>query len=294
MTAAELRRRVQPQRQPEAAVAVDALHGRHRRRCRPWSTARRRTISGVKAVNGNELHDQADQAGAGPRLAPGDAVLPGDPEEPRQRTLDPNGVLTYAGCGPYYFADPHAEQVDHAQAEPVLQGRPPAQRRRRSRSTIGNSLDVIQQNVESGTADYAAGGVPPDGVRDARRRSTASTRAGCSSSRSSASSYLAMNHDRPLFKNNPQLEQGRQLGDRPARAPEPGRLPRRQAQRPDPSSGPPGRARTSVVYPLQVTASDDREGEVAGQRVTPVTARRSSGRRTVVLLRSRRRSSSST
>ena len=42
-------------------------------------------ISGVIGSERDDARDQPDQAGAGPRLAPHDAVLPGDPEEPRQQ-----------------------------------------------------------------------------------------------------------------------------------------------------------------------------------------------------------------
>ena len=55
---------------------------------------------------------------------------------------------------------PHAEQSITLKRNPYYKG-PRPHNVDRSRSHVGNSLEVIQQNVESGSTDYAAGGIPP-------------------------------------------------------------------------------------------------------------------------------------
>ena len=71
---------------------------------------------------------------------------------------------------PVLHREPRAEQVDRAQEEPVLQGQAPAQRRRRSTTTIGNSLDATYLRVQQGATDYAAGGIPPASYAEAAQK----------------------------------------------------------------------------------------------------------------------------
>jgi peptide/nickel transport system substrate-binding protein len=116
---------------------------------------------------------------------------------------DPNGVLTYAGCGPYYFSARTPNKSITLKKNPYYTGGRPANVDT-IQVNVGNSLDVIQQNVESGTSDYAAGGVPPTAY------ATLAAKYGVNKGRLFVKpqlgvQYLAMNHDRPLFKNNPQL-----------------------------------------------------------------------------------------
>ena len=86
-------------------------------------------ISGVTAPNATTLKINSDQGGAGPRLASHDAVLPGYPEEPRRANADPNGVLTYAGCGPYYFSARTPNKSITLKKNPNYKGPAPRQRR---------------------------------------------------------------------------------------------------------------------------------------------------------------------
>jgi peptide/nickel transport system substrate-binding protein len=116
---------------------------------------------------------------------------------------DPNGVLTYAGCGPYYFSARTPNKSITLKRNPNYKGGRPANVDT-IQVNVGNSLDVIQQNVESGSSDYAAGGIPPTAW------ATLAAKYGVNKGRVFVKpqlgvSYLAMNHDRPLFKNNPQL-----------------------------------------------------------------------------------------
>jgi len=116
---------------------------------------------------------------------------------------DPNGVLTYAGCGPYYFSARTPNKSITLKKNPNYKGPRPANVDT-IQVNVGNSLEVIQQNVESAKADYAAGGIPPTAWAQLAQKY------GVNKGRvfvkpQLGTSYLAMNHDRPLFKNNPQL-----------------------------------------------------------------------------------------
>ena len=99
---------------------------------------------------------------------------------------DPNGVLTYAGCGPYYFSARTPNKSITLKKNPFYKGGRPANVDT-IQVNVGNSLDVIQQNVESGYVGLRRRRHPADARTPRSHRSTASTRAGCSSSRSSAS-----------------------------------------------------------------------------------------------------------
>ena len=172
------------------------------------------TISGVKAV-GNKLTIALTQPGAGPALAPGDDVLlghqPAARGEPRPERRDtrrrlrpvlhrrrtPNKSITLKR-NPYYKG-PRPHNVNEIDFK------------------IGNTLDVIQQNVESGTTDFAAGGSQPPTWAPLAAKYGVNKGRVCTSSRTLAVDYLAMNNDRPLFKGNRALAAGRQLGHRPSR-----------------------------------------------------------------------------
>ena len=99
---------------------------------------------------------------------------------------DPNGVLAPPSAGPYYISDRVAEQVDHDQEEPELQGQAPAQRRRRSTTS-----SATRSTRRTCARSRARPTTPPAASRLRRTprplRSTASTRASSGSSRSSAS-----------------------------------------------------------------------------------------------------------
>ena len=76
-------------------------------------------------------------------------------------------MLTYAGCGPYYFSARTPNKSITLKKNPNYKGPRPANVDT-IQVNVGNSLEVIQQNVESGTSDYAAGGIPPTAWATAR------------------------------------------------------------------------------------------------------------------------------
>jgi oligopeptide transport system substrate-binding protein len=118
---------------------------------------------------------------------------------------------------------------------------------------IGNTFDVIEQNVKSGTTDYAAQGIPPNDYK------AVADQYGVNKGQfwvkpQLGMSYLAMNHDRPLFKNNASLKKAVNFAiDRRALAAQAGYL---SAQRSDHILPPgiPG-SKPCHCYPLQITSS---------------------------------------
>jgi oligopeptide transport system substrate-binding protein len=160
------------------------------------------TISGVKATNATTLVINLTKPA--PDLI-SRLTMPFFQAIPKSlaTNADPNGVLTYAGCGPYYFSARTPNKSITLKKNPYYTGGRPANVDT-IQVNVGNSLDVIQQNVESGSTDYAAQGVPPTAY------ATLAAKYGVNKGRLFVKpqlgvSYLAMNHDRPLFKNNPQL-----------------------------------------------------------------------------------------
>jgi peptide/nickel transport system substrate-binding protein len=118
-------------------------------------------------------------------------------------TIDPNGVNSFPSCGPYYIAARTPNKSITIKRNPFYKG-PRPHNVNEIDIKVGNSLDVIQQDVESGSSDYAAGGFPPANAK------TLADKYGVNKGQfwikpQLGTSYLAFNHDRPLFKNNPQL-----------------------------------------------------------------------------------------
>ena len=153
----------------------------------------------------------------------------------------------------------HAEPVDHAQAEPELQGlRRPAQRRQ-IRST--SATRSTRSSRTSSRAGRLCAGVPADGLGEL------ASKYGVNKGRLFVKpqlgiSYLAMNHDRPLFKNNPKLAKAVNWAiDRQAILAQRGFL-GRQAHRPDPSAGMPG-VQGLRRLPAEGHGEHDQEGEDA-------------------------------
>ena len=120
-------------------------------------------------------------------------------------SLDPNGVDAPAGCGPYYIAARTANKSITVKRNPYYKG-PRPHNVNEIDYKIGNTLDVIQQNVESGTTDYAAQGLNPQSW------APLAAKYGVNKSRVWIKPYLgvrylAMNNDRPLIKDNLPLRQ---------------------------------------------------------------------------------------
>ena len=119
---------------------------------------------------------------------------------------DPQGVNTFASCGPYYVAARTPNRSITLKRNPFYKGTRP-HNVDQIEYRIGNSLQVIEQNVESGTRRLRRAGPRPDLVEAPRRQVRRQQGPGLHRAVSSRSSYLAMNHDRPLFKNNLPLRQ---------------------------------------------------------------------------------------
>ena len=161
------------------------------------------TISGVKAV-GNKLTIALDKASPDllSRLAmPFFAAV--NPQ--LAASLDPNGVDTPAGCGPYYIAARTPNKSITLKRNPFYKG-PRPHNVNEIDYKIGNTLDVIQQDVESGSTDYAAQGLNPQAW------APLAAKYGVNKGRVWIKPYLgirylAMNNDRPLIKGNLALRQ---------------------------------------------------------------------------------------
>ena len=72
---------------------------------------------------------------------------------------------------------------------------------------IGNDVDVEFQNTQSGTTDYPSGGIPPTEWKGLVSKYGLNKKDGRVQVRSLLDiRYVAMNHQRPLFKDNPNLD----------------------------------------------------------------------------------------
>jgi ABC-type oligopeptide transport system substrate-binding subunit len=120
-------------------------------------------------------------------------------------SLDPNGVDAPAGCGPYYIAARTANKSITLKRNTFYKGTRPHNVNEIDYK-IGNTLDVIQQNVDSGSTDYAAQGLNPQAW------APLAAKYGVNKGRVWIKPYLgirylAMNNDRPLIKGNLALRQ---------------------------------------------------------------------------------------
>jgi peptide/nickel transport system substrate-binding protein len=119
--------------------------------------------------------------------------------------IDPNGVNTYPSAGPYYLASRTPERQMILKRNPYYKGTRP-----HNFDTItievGNTLETIQLNVQSGKSDYAQAGIPATAYAEVAQKFGVNRKNGQFFVYPQlGTSYLAMNHDRPLFKNNPNL-----------------------------------------------------------------------------------------
>ena len=147
---------------------------------------------------------------------------------------NPNGVDTPASCGPYYIADRIPNNSITLMRNRYYTG-PRPHNLSEIDYKIGNTPVVIEQNIESGTADYAASGVAPPNYKSIADKYGVNKERFWVEPQLSVQ-YLAMNTSRPLLRTTSSCG-GRQLGDLtrgPARA---GRLLRGGADRPDPAAG---------------------------------------------------------
>ena len=111
---------------------------------------------------------------------------------------DPNGVLAPASAGPYYISDRVPNKSITLKRNPYYKGKRP-HNVNQIEYTIGNALPATYLRVQQGASDYAAAGIPPAAY------SEAASKYGINKGQfwvkpQLGVQYIAMNHDRPLFK----------------------------------------------------------------------------------------------
>jgi len=118
--------------------------------------------------------------------------------------LDPNGENVIPGCGPYWISARTPNQSITVKRNPFYKGDRPHNFNEIDYK-IGNSLQVMEQNVLSGSTDLTYEPPPNDikGLVDKYgvNKSVVFIKPALSVL------YWALNNDRPLFKNNPKLAQ---------------------------------------------------------------------------------------
>jgi ABC-type oligopeptide transport system substrate-binding subunit len=111
---------------------------------------------------------------------------------------DPNGVETPPSAGPYYISDRVPNKSITIKRNPYYKGKRP-HNVSVINYTIGNSLAATYLRVQQGATDYAAGGIPPASYAEAAQKYGVN-KAQFWVKPQLGVSYLAFNHDRPLFK----------------------------------------------------------------------------------------------
>ena len=161
------------------------------------------SISGVKA-SGSKLVVQLTRASPDfiarttmPFVQAIDATLAGQ--------IDANGINQYASCGPYYFSSRTPGRSITLKRNPYYKGSRAANPDT-IQVNIGNDVAVAFQNVEKGTTDYASGGIPATEWKNVTSKYGLNKKDGRVQVRPLLDiRYIALNHARPLFKDNPQL-----------------------------------------------------------------------------------------
>src|SRR3954470_24306743 len=111
---------------------------------------------------------------------------------------DPNGVLTPPSAGPYYVASRVPNKAIVLKSNPNYKGKRP-HNATQIVYTIGNSLDATYLRTQQGATDYAAAGIPPASYAEAAQKYGINKGQFWVQPQLGVS-YIAMNHDRPLFK----------------------------------------------------------------------------------------------
>ena len=117
---------------------------------------------------------------------------------PTNLAHDPNGVLAPASAGPYYVSDRVPNKSITLKRNPYYKGKRP-----RNISAvnyvIGNALPATYLRVQQGATDYAAAGIPSASYSEAAQKYGINKGQFWVEPQLGVQ-YLAMNHDRPLFK----------------------------------------------------------------------------------------------
>ena len=119
--------------------------------------------------------------------------------------IDSNGIDQFASCGPYYFSARTPNRSITLKRNPYYSaGR--AANVDTIQVNIGNDTPVEYQDVLQGTADNAAGGIPATEWKTVVNKFGLNKPDGQVQVRPLLDiRYVALNHARPLLKNNPQL-----------------------------------------------------------------------------------------
>jgi len=111
---------------------------------------------------------------------------------------DPNGVLAPPSAGPYYIASRVPNQEIVIKRNPNYKGKRP-HNVTQINYKVGNSLDAIYLRTQQGASDYAAAGIPPAAYAEAAQKYGINKGQFWVKPQIGVT-YLAFNHDRPLFK----------------------------------------------------------------------------------------------
>ena len=111
---------------------------------------------------------------------------------------DPNGVLAPPSAGPYYISDREANKSITIKKNPNYKGKRP-HNVTQINYIVGNSLDATYLRTQQGATDYAAGGIPPASYAEAAQKYGVNKGQFWVKPQLGVT-YLAFNHDRPLFK----------------------------------------------------------------------------------------------
>ena len=117
---------------------------------------------------------------------------------PTNLAHDPNGVLAPASAGPYYISSRIPNKSITVKKNPFYKGKRP-HNVNQIVYNVGNSLSATYLRTQQGSTDYAAGGIPPASYSEAAQKYGVNKGQFWVKPQIGIS-YLAMNHDRPLFK----------------------------------------------------------------------------------------------
>ena len=119
--------------------------------------------------------------------------------------IDANGISEYSSCGPYYFSARTPNRSITLKRNTFYKGGRAANADT-IQVNIGNDVDVEFQNVDNGTTDYASGGIPATEWKNVVNKYGLNKKDGRVQVRPLLDiRYVAMQHSRPLFKDNPKL-----------------------------------------------------------------------------------------
>jgi peptide/nickel transport system substrate-binding protein len=111
---------------------------------------------------------------------------------------DPNGVLAPPSAGPYYISDRTPTKSITIKRNPNYKGKRP-HNLDQIVYNIGNSLAASYLRAQQGSTDYAAQGIPPASYAEAAQKFGVNKGQFWVKPQLGVT-YLAFNHDRPLFK----------------------------------------------------------------------------------------------